>query len=56
MGRSIRIYLADSEAGGIRHAEIVNWTVQALAFPRNCVSELKSWREVRRQGVVSGRL
>jgi hypothetical protein len=51
MGRSIRIYLADSEAGGIRHAEIVNWTGQALAFPRNRVSDLKNWPEVRRQGV-----
>ena len=51
MGKSIRIYLADAEVGGIRHAEIVNWTGQALAFPRNKVPELKSWPEVRRQGV-----
>ncbi len=51
MGKSIRIYLADAEVGGIRHAEIVNWTGQALAFPRSKVSELKNWPEVRRQGV-----
>jgi hypothetical protein len=51
MGKSIRIYLADAEVGGIRHAEIVNWTGQALAFPRNKVPELKNWPEVRRQGV-----
>jgi hypothetical protein len=51
MGKSIRIYLADAEVGGIRHAEIVNWTGQALAFPRNRSAELKNWPEVRRQGV-----
>lgn len=51
MGKSIRIYLADAEVGGIRHAEIVNWTGQALAFPRSKVAELKNWPEVRRQGV-----
>ncbi|HRH17091.1 MAG TPA: GIY-YIG nuclease family protein [Aquabacterium sp.] len=51
MGKSIRIYLADAEVGGIRHAEIVNWTGQALAFPRSKVADLKNWPEVRRQGV-----
>jgi len=51
MGRSIRIYLADGTASGVRHAEIVNWTGQALAIPRGRVSELKSWPEARRQGV-----
>ncbi|MEK6667691.1 MAG: GIY-YIG nuclease family protein [Pseudomonadota bacterium] len=51
MGKSIRIYLADTDVNGIRHAEIVNWTGQALAFPRNRVTDLKSWPEVRRQGV-----
>lgn len=51
MGKSIRIYLAETEVNGIRHAEIVNWTGQALAFPRNRVTDLKNWPEVRRQGV-----
>lgn len=51
MGRSIRIYLADGTAGGVRHAEIANWTGQALAIPRNKVFDLKSWPEVGRQGV-----
>jgi hypothetical protein len=51
MGRSIRIYLADGNVAGIRHAEIVNWTGQALAFSRNGIGELKNWPEVRRQGV-----
>ena len=51
MGKSIRIYLANTEVSGIRHAEIVNWTGQALAVPRNKVTDLKGWPEVRRQGV-----
>lgn len=51
MGKSIRIYLAETDVSGIRHAEIVNWTGQALAFPRNRVSDLKGWPEVHRQGV-----
>lgn len=51
MGKSIRIYLAEKDVSGIRHAEIVNWTGQALAFPRNRVSELKSWQEAQRQGI-----
>jgi hypothetical protein len=32
MGRTIRIFLADGDVAGIRHAEIVNWTGQALAL------------------------
>jgi hypothetical protein len=51
MGKSIRIYLADGSVAGARHAEIVNWTGQALAFSRNNISELKNWPEARRQGV-----
>lgn len=51
MGKSIRIYLADGSVSGVRHAEIVNWTGQALAVSRNNLSELIQWPEVRRQGV-----
>lgn len=51
MGKSIRIFLPDAEVSGIRHAEIVNWTGQALAFPRIKVPELKNWPEIQRQGV-----
>jgi hypothetical protein len=40
-GRQIKIYLADGSVTGIRHAEIVNWTGQALAIPRNRVKELE---------------
>lgn len=51
MGKSIRIYLADGSVSGVRHAEIVNWTGQALAVSRNNLTELIQWPEVRRQGV-----
>jgi len=50
-GRSIRIYLADGSAAGIRHAEVVNWTGQAVVCPRARVAELKDWEEARRPGV-----
>ncbi len=51
MGKSIRIYLAEADVAGIRHVEIVNWTGQALAFPRNRIAEIKKWPEMQRQGV-----
>lgn len=50
-GKSLRIYLADGSASGIRHAEIVNWTGQALACPRARFAELKDWPELKKQGV-----
>lgn len=50
-GRSIRIYLADGSAAGIRHAEIVNWTGQAVVCPRARMAELKAWEEAQRPGV-----
>ncbi len=51
MGKQIRIYLADGNASGIRHAEITNWTGQALACPRSRFQELREWSEVKRPGV-----
>jgi hypothetical protein len=50
-GRQIKIYLADGSVTGIRHAEIVNWTGQALAVPRNRVKELGDWEESQKPGV-----
>jgi hypothetical protein len=50
-GRSIRIYLATGEVTGVRHAELVNWTGQALACPRTRFDELEAWEEVRRPGI-----
>ena len=51
IGKSIRIYLADGTVTGIRHAELVNWTGQAIACPRNRIGELSGWDESKRPGV-----
>lgn len=51
IGKSIRVYLADATVSGIRYAELVNWTGQAIACPRNRLSELKSWPEASKPGV-----
>jgi len=50
-GKSIRVYLADGIATGIKHAEIVNWTGQAISCPRKRISELKEWPESKSPGV-----
>ena len=50
-GRSLRMYLADGSPTGIRHAEIVNWTGQAVVCPRTRMAELGGWPEVARPGV-----
>lgn len=50
-GKSIRIYLADGTPTGIRHAELVNWSGQAMVCPRGRISELRSWAESQRPGV-----
>lgn len=50
-GRTIRIYLADGSPSGIRHAELVNWTGQAIVCPRGRIGELAEWAESQRPGV-----
>ncbi len=50
-GKTIRIYLADGVPTGIRHAELVNWTGQAIVCPRGRLGELSQWEESRRPGV-----
>jgi hypothetical protein len=51
IGKSIRVYLADATVTGIRYAELVNWTGQAIACPRNRLTELSSWPETSKPGV-----
>lgn len=51
IGKSIRVFLADSTVTGIRYAELVNWTGQAVACPRNRLGELSSWPEASKPGV-----
>lgn len=50
-GKTIRIYLADGNPTGIRHAELVNWTGQAIVCPRVRTAQLASWEEAARPGV-----
>ncbi|MDH4216712.1 MAG: GIY-YIG nuclease family protein [Gallionella sp.] len=51
IGKSIRVFLADATVTGIRYAELVNWTGQAIACPRNRLNELQSWPEASKPGV-----
>jgi|SRR5205814_6690479 len=51
IGKSIRIFLADATVAGIRYAELVNWTGQALACPRSRLGELGAWPEASKPGV-----
>lgn len=50
-GRSLRIFLADGTPSGIRHAELVNWSGQALVCPRVRFKDLTKWEESQRPGV-----
>jgi hypothetical protein len=51
VGKTIKIYLPDESVSGIRHAEIANWSGQALACPRARFHELRQWTEVQRPGI-----
>jgi len=51
VGKTIKIYLPDENVSGIRHAEIANWSGQALACPRSKFQALREWPEVQRPGV-----
>lgn len=51
IGRTIRIYLDDGSISGVRHAEIVNWTGQAISAPRTQVKSLSEWEESKKPGV-----
>ncbi|TPH13252.1 GIY-YIG nuclease family protein [Litorilituus lipolyticus] len=51
LGRTIKIYLEDGSVSGIKHAEIVNWTGQAISCPRLQVKRLNSWAESQKPGV-----
>ena len=51
IGKTIRIYLDDGSVSGIRHAEIVNWTGQAVTSPRSKIKALATWEESKKPGV-----
>ena len=40
LGKSIRIYLKEGTVSGIKQAEVVNHTIQALSSPRNKFTDL----------------
>lgn len=50
-GKSVRIFLPDASVTGMRHAEILNRTGQAIACPRSRLEELKNWPETAKPGV-----
>lgn len=53
LGKSIRIYLKEGTVTGIRFAELVNQTIQALSCPRNKLSDVNFYfqAEINKQGV-----
>lgn len=50
-GKVIKILLDSGSATGLRHAELVNWTGQAIACPRAQIKALANWDEASRPGV-----
>jgi hypothetical protein len=53
IGKSIRIYLKEGSVTGIKLAEVVNLTIQALSSPRKKLSDLNEYfkNQVNTQGV-----
>lgn len=51
LGKTIRVYLDNGSVSGIKHAEIINWTGQAIFVPRNLIKNLSSWEESQRPGI-----
>ncbi|MEB3205206.1 MAG: GIY-YIG nuclease family protein, partial [Candidatus Sericytochromatia bacterium] len=50
-GKTIRVYLADGTATGIRHATLGNWSGQALLIPRTLYPKVRNWTELLKPGV-----
>jgi hypothetical protein len=50
LGRTIRIYLDEGSVSGLKHAEIVNWTGQAISCPRQHLKNLTDWPESKKPG------
>lgn len=51
LGKSIRIYLKDGTATGIRVCELINHTIQSIAAPRIKTNELSEFKESNRPGI-----
>lgn len=50
-GKQVLLYLVDGGAGGLRTAEIANWTGHVVAAPRSDLGKLLAREEPRRTGV-----
>jgi len=50
IGKSVRLFLVDGTVGGLRTAEIVNWTGHVMAAQRSDLGELLKREEARRTG------
>ena len=50
-GKTVKIYLSDGTPSGVRHAEIIGWTGQAIACSRSRIPELRDWSEIQRPGI-----
>ncbi len=50
-GKQVLLYLVDGRPGGVRTAEIANWTGHVVAAPRSDVAALLARDEPRRTGV-----
>lgn len=50
-GKQVRLFLVDGTPGGMRTAEVMNWTGHLVAAPRSSVGELLRRSEARRTGV-----
>jgi hypothetical protein len=51
VGKSIRLYLADSTPGGLLTAEIMSWTGHVVAAPRSDLAALLKRDETSRTGI-----
>lgn len=50
-GKQVLLYLVDGRAGGLRTAEIANWTGHVIAGPRSDLSRILGREESKRTGV-----
>ena len=51
VGKSVKLFLVDGTVGGLRTAEIMNWTGHVMAAQRSDLGELLQREEAKRTGV-----
>lgn len=50
-GKTVKLYLKDGSATGIKQGEVVNQTIKAFSCPRNRLNELKDNSEAKKPGL-----